>query len=392
MKTLSVIFLLLLLYQVLVAQSRQELENQKEKAVKEIELARELINKTAKEKSVSLQQLGILQKGISSRNALLEALEKEVRIMDGEIGKVERRISELNRENEKNEYARIIYFAFRNHTNYEKLMYILAGENISQSYQRYKYLKYISDYRVKKSEEIVTLVEELDLQKTELDGLKQEKLILMENKEEETEQLVKQRQQRAALIEQLNKQETRLKKEIAEKERVARELENKIREVIEEETRRLNAENITGALSAEQMLVGSSFKQNKGRLPWPVERHIVTMGFGNSEFPGLRGSNINNSGIDINSLPGTQVKAVYDGEVTKVFPILGANYTVLIRHGEYLSVYQNLVNVRVKGGDKIKTGQVIGDAFTDEKNNVSQMHFQVWHEKSVLNPEDWLRK
>ena len=393
-RLLSGLMLVMAVSGILNGQAKEELERQKHRAMEEIQLARELMERTAEKRSSSLQQLRILQRGINSRSALISTLEQEVALLDGEIGSVQDRISELTRENERNreEYKRMVYFAYRNHTSYEKLMYILAGESISQSYQRYKYLKYLSDYRVRKTEEIQELLEQLDQKKEELAGLKEAKLVLLEEKEKEQSKLVSQRTQRASMVDELNREEARLKREIAEKERVARELETRIREVIEEEARRKNASGASGELTSEQMLVGSNFRQNKGRLPWPVDRHIVTMGFGKNEFPGLRGSTINNMGIDIHSIEGTEVKAVFEGEVTKVFPILGANYTVLIRHGEYLSVYQNLVNVRVKGGDRVRSGQLIGEAFTDERNNISQIHFEVYHERSVLDPEEWLRK
>jgi septal ring factor EnvC (AmiA/AmiB activator) len=101
---------------------------------------------------------------------------------------------------------------------------------------------------------------------------------------------------------------------------------------------------------------------------------------------------VQNNGIDITSSPGTEVRAVFEGQVTKVFAILGANYTVLIRHGEFLSVYQNLVNVRVKTGDTVLTKEGLGEAFTDEKENVASIHFEVWQERTILNPEEWISK
>ena len=138
--------------------------------------------------------------------------------------------------------------------------------------------------------------------------------------------------------------------------------------------------------------MGNDFRKNKGKLPWPVDKGIITVGYGNHEIPGLRGSSVMNNGIDINSAPGTMVRAVFEGEVTKVFAILGANYTVLIRHGEYLTVYLNLVNVRVKTGDKVLTKEILGEAFTDESEGVAELHFEVYQEKEILNPEVWLSK
>jgi septal ring factor EnvC (AmiA/AmiB activator) len=378
----------------LQGQTKEELQQQKQKAFTELELAKELMEQTAEKRSSSVQQYRILQQGINSRARLISTLEQEVKLLDQDIADVNTQISKLKTENEKNreEYARLIYFAYRNHTDYEKLMYILAGATISQSYQRYKYLKYISEYRVKKGEEIEATVEELDQREEELNQLKNSKLALLEEKESEQETLVQERSQRSQIIDQLKREERRLKKEIEENERIARESEAKIRALIEEEARKLNSRNIYAALTPEQELVGKDFLKNRGKLPWPVDKGIVTIGYGKHEVPGLRGSNVFNNGVDISSTPGTMVRAVFEGEVTNVFAILGANYAVLIRHGEYLSVYQNLVNVRVKAGDKVSTKEVIGEAFSDENSKLAEVHFEVWQEREILNPEEWLSK
>jgi septal ring factor EnvC (AmiA/AmiB activator) len=378
----------------LKAQTKEDLQQQKQKAFEDIQLARELMEKTAAQRSSSLQQIRILQQGINSRAKLIDALELEVKILDQDIAETQHQVDDLTKENNKNkeEYARLIYYAYRNHTNYEKLMYILAGSTISQSYQRYKYLKYIGDYRIQKAKEIEKLIDELDSKNRELNSLKNEKLGLLEEKAQEQEKLVRERGQQANMVQNLQNREAELKKQIEEKERIARELETRIREIIEEEARKASENNAVGALTPEQKLVGDDFAKNRGKLPWPVDRGIITTGFGIQEYPGLRGSNIKNNGIDIDSAPGTKVRAVFQGEVTKVFAILGANYTVLVRHGEFLSVYQNLVNVRVKSGDKVITKEILGEAFTDEGNGVSSVHFEVWKEKDILNPEEWLSK
>jgi murein hydrolase activator len=375
-------------------QNRDELEAQKQKAYDDLKLARELMEKTSAQRSSSMKQLRILQQGINTRAGLISSLESEVGTINREIRETENSISQLSKENSKNkdEYARLIYFAYRNYTDYEKLMYIMAGATISQSYQRYKYLKYISDYRVRKAEEIDSIITELDLKRETLNRLKDEKLGVMQEKEDEQEQLVGQRRQESALINNLKSKEAQLRKEIEEKERIAGELEKRIREIIEEEARKLNSANIYSALTPEQELVGRDFEKNRGKLPWPVNKGIITVGYGNHEVPGLVGSNVKNNGIDITSSPGTEVRAVFEGDVTKVFAILGANYTVLIRHGEYLSVYQNLINVRVKTGDKVQTKQALGEAFTDSNENLASLHFEVWKERTILNPEEWISK
>ncbi len=385
---------LLLLFTGVLAQTKDDLQKEKQKAYGELKMARELMEKTSAQRSSSVRQLRILQKGINSRARLIETMESEVVLVSRRIGETEQQIEVLTAENElnKQEYARLIYYAYRNHTHYEKVMYVLAGNSISQSYQRYKYLNYISDYRVKKAEEIEAMIEELDQKKEELKSLKYEKLAVLEEREVEQKKLVGQRSRKSSMISTLRRKESDLQKEIKRKERIAKELESKIREIIEEEARRMKAENMYEALTPEQELVGNDFRKNKGMLPSPVEKGIITLGYGPQQVPGLRGSSVNNSGVDFTSPAGTEVRAVFAGEVTKVFGILGANSTVLIRHGEFFSVYMNLVNVRVKTGDKVLTKEHLGVAFTDEAENVATIHFEVWQDRTNMNPEDWISK
>jgi septal ring factor EnvC (AmiA/AmiB activator) len=271
-------------------QSKEELQQQKQKAYDEIKLARELMEKTAAQRTSTVKQIRILQKGINARAGLISTLQNEVELTNRNISNTEARITQLTLDNKRNkeEYARLIYYAYRNHTEYEKLMYILAGASISQSYQRYKYLKYISEYRVQKAGEIEALIAELDRQRDQLSLFKNEKLETLEVKEVEQEKLVGQRSRETAMVNSLRQKESQLRKEIEEKERIAREVERRIREIIEEEARKLNSANIYSALTPEQELVGKDFKRNRGKLPWPVEKGIVTVGFGKQEVPGLR--------------------------------------------------------------------------------------------------------
>lgn len=393
-RSIATVWMIVFVSVLVSGQSKEELKQEQQKAYDEIKLARDLMEQTSEKRSSSVRQLRILQRGINARAGLISSLQKELELTNKSIAEAAIRIDELSKENKRNkeEYARLIYYAYRNHTEYEKIMYILAGASISQSYQRYKYLKYISEYRVKKAKEIELLIGELDKQKKELNIYKDQKLETLEEKANEQEKLIGQRSRENALINDLRKKEVQLGREIEEKERIARELEKRIRAIIEEEAKRLNSTNIYAALTPEQELVGKDFRNNQGKLPWPVDKGIITVGYGRHEVPGLRGSSVQNNGIDITSAPGTEVRAVFEGEVTKVFAILGANYTVLIRHGAYLSVYQNLINVRVKTGDKVLTKERLGEAFTDENDNVSFMHFELWQERIILNPEEWISK
>ncbi|NOR33908.1 MAG: hypothetical protein GQ579_04425, partial [Bacteroidales bacterium] len=178
-RTLAFIFIHLLFSGILTGQSKEALQRQKQKAYDELKLTRVLMEKTTAQRSSSVKQLRLLQSGINARAGLISTLEAEAELLNRSIQETEIKIGQLTIDNDKNreEYARLIYYAYRNHTQYEKLMYILAGATISQTYQRYKYLKYISAYRVQKASEIDSLIVELDHQKDQLNLLKNEKLL-----------------------------------------------------------------------------------------------------------------------------------------------------------------------------------------------------------------------
>jgi len=213
------ISMLLLFALIVCGQSKEELQAQKQKAYDDLKLTRDLMEKTSAQRSSSVKQLRILQKGINARAGLITTLESELELMNRSIQETESKIGQLAIDNRKNkeEYARLIYFAYRNHTDYEKVMYILAGASISQSYQRYKYLKYISEYRMRKANEIDSLIVELDLYKDQLSLFKNEKLLALEEREEEQGKLLGQRSRKRSMIEGLKRKEFELRREVAKK-------------------------------------------------------------------------------------------------------------------------------------------------------------------------------
>jgi septal ring factor EnvC (AmiA/AmiB activator) len=191
------------------------------------------------------------------------------------------------------------------------------------------------------------------------------------------------------MVQSLSKKERQLRKELEEKKRVASKIESEIARIIEEEKKKV----IKSDKTPEQKLIGESFAENKGRLPWPVEKGIITSQFGIQKHPVLKYVTEDNIGIEITSLGKTSVRSIFKGEVTSVFPIRGANMTVIIRHGKYLSVYQNIIDVKVKKGDKIETKQEIGNVFCEtEKGNKAILKFMIFEENEKLDPESWISK
>lgn len=221
---------------------------------------------------------------------------------------------------------------------------------------------------------------------------KETKQQLIGETNKEAQQLTKEKSQQNTEYKKLQNEQQSLRQKLKQQQRVEQQLEREIQQIIEEEARKSRASGGSGfALTPEQKLVGDNFAQNKRRLPWPVERGIITEHFGIHQHPVLTNVEIQNNGINIATEIGSKVRAVFNGEVSRVFGISGGNTAVIIRHGNYLSVYSNLREVVVKKGDKISTKQNIGTIYTDkDEGNKSILKFQIWHESQKLNPEDWI--
>lgn len=394
MKRLFFICFLVFFVAGLSGQSKNELEEKKKSTLRELEMAKELLDKTKNEKEITIRKVAVLNKGINSRQFLISTIASEIELIDNQITDLENDIRKLDADIRKGreEYARIIYSIYRNHTEEEKMMYLLASEDINQFYQRIKYLKYLKDYRERKVKELESLMVEKEKASAEMLRARNEKAALLTEKEAENRQLVHERNQRSGIINKLAQNEQKLRRDIEEKERIRKELEDKIRKIIEEEARKSSSNSLYTSLTPEQKLLGNSFLANKGRLPWPVERGVVTADFGLINHPVLSGVKISNNGIDISTGTGAKARAIFDGQVSSVFAILGANYAVIIQHGEYLSVYQNLVDLKVKAGDKVVTKQEIGTIHADPNESMAVLHLQIWKSKEIMDPKIWLSK
>jgi murein hydrolase activator len=377
-----------------LGQDRAELERMKQEAIQELEIAKELLDKTRSQRTKTIKHVSLINKGIESREEIIKSISREIEWMDNEIIELEREIGRLEQEVKqgREEYARIIYSIYKNHTEEEKFMYLFASENLNQFYQRLKYMKYLKEYREEKVQELEGLIKELENKTKEIIRIRSEKASLLKEKEAENRKLISERNERNGLVRRLSQDEQRIRRQIQEKERISRELEEQIKKMIEEEAKKRSANTLLSSLTPEQKLLGDNFLSNKGRLPWPVERGVITSKFGIVNHPILSGVKISNNGVDISAISGTKGRAIYDGEVTSIFAILGANYAVIVMHGEFISVYQNLVELKVKVGDKVKAKQELGTIHSDANENMAVLHLQIWRSKEILNPDEWLSK
>jgi len=392
MKRITVIIILTVtLNYCLSAQSRAELEELRKKNLQEIEYVDKLLKTTASEKKANLNELNVIGKKLNLREKLINEYGEEISLLEYRISLNRLAIDMLEQdiENLKEEYARSIMSAYKATKGTPALAFILSSSDFNQGYKRLKYIQQVARFRRSESETIRTIYVEIQSTKEKLERDRRN-VNDLRNKEERQKQILRDEQNKKAnLVNTLSKKEKQLKQELEEKKRIAKQIENEIARLIEEERKK----SMVTPMSSEMKLIGESFGENRGRLPWPVDNGIITSHFGLQQHPVLKHVTEDNIGIEITSGGATKARSVYRGEVVRVFAISGANMAVIVRHGKYLTVYQNLVNVKVKSGDKIVTGAELGDVYSESgEGGKAVLKFMIYEEKTKLDPEVWLVK
>lgn len=394
--------LLLLAYpssNVLMAQSeRAKLEKEKSKLKKDIDYKNKLLNETAKSKSTSLSQLVVLRKKIQSREELIATIEREIGFLEEQIDMGESEIEALKKELQvlRDEYAKMIYYAYLNRSSYDRLMFIFSAQDFNQAYKRLKYLQQYSTFRKRQGALILATQDSIQLRIKGLELTKSEKEKLISNIQDEAQLLSNEKQEQQKVFNALSSKEKELKAEIEKQKREAEKLTKAIQRIIEEEIRKQREARGGGGsgfmLTPEAKELSDQFASNKGKLPWPLEKGVITEYFGEHWHPILKGIKVNNNGINISTETGARARAVFAGEVTGIVVIPGAGKAVLVRHGEYISVYSNLKDVFVQKGDKVNVKDPIGIILTDPVKVKTEIHFEVWKGQTPMNPAEWLYK
>lgn len=398
--TIFVFFVFLLSTVSIQAQEEKDkLRQDKEKLEAEIKYNSQLLEETQKSKSTTLNQLVILKNQISSREQLIQTINDEIKTANNQIGMNSEILNDLQRDLDhlKEEYAEMIYYAYKNRSSFDKLMFIFASDDFNQAFRRIKYFEQYADYRKTQAQLIIQTKDEIDSTNKVLEEHKHNKLSLLTSLKDERDVLSKERSQQNTIYTSLGQKEKQLAKTIKQKEKAAKKLQKEIEKIIAEEIRLASKKSGTTktgsfALTPEEMALSSNFNDNKGGLPWPVEKGVISSTFGEHFHPVLKNVKTKNNGVDILTDEGTNARAVFSGEVTRVISIPNYNFVVMVRHGEFLTVYSNLVEVYVKKGNKIETKQEIGKVFTDNKESKTEIHFELWKGKTLLNPASWLAK
>jgi septal ring factor EnvC (AmiA/AmiB activator) len=391
MKYLVILFLGLIVSTLLSGQSRKELEEQRKKTLEEITYVDNLLSETAKEKTTGLNQLRIIGNKLVLRESVISDMRKEIQLLDERIklntlavGLMENDLVILRKD-----YARTIVNSYKAGKGNPELGYILSAKDFNQGYKRLKYLQQVTKFRHQETETIQELLNEVEISRKKLQEDLEKISNLKSSEEGQKSLLQKEQDKKKRMVTTLGNKEKQLKQELEEKKRIARKTEAEIARVIEEEKKKA----VKTELTPEMKLIGESFAENKGRLPWPVEKGVITSQFGPHNHPVLEYVKENNIGIEITCSGVTAARSVFKGQVTRVFSISGANMAVIIKHGKYFSVYQNLVNVKVKKDDTVETKQDIAEVFCDlENGSKSILNFFILEDIKYYDPELWIVK
>jgi septal ring factor EnvC (AmiA/AmiB activator) len=380
-------------------QTKSELEERKKKIQQDIELTNQLLNETKKNKKISMNLLLTLNKKLSDRQELINAIRGQIGILGRQVNETSKNIDELETELKqlKDNYAKLIYNAWRNSDGYSRLMFIFASTNFNQAYIRLKYLQQYSEYRHKEADQIVKTQNELSDKLRELESREAEKRQLLGSEESEKQVLTKEKSEKEEVLTDLQSKEKQLKTDLSKKRKDAEKLQQAIMKIIKDEIEKANTGKTKSAgnrlvLTPEAQQLSNSFSSNRGKLPWPVIQGVVIDRFGPHPHPPMPDITIDNHGVDIATTKGALARAVFDGEVTAVVNFPGSGKAVIVRHGEYLSVYANLNEVYVKTGDKLKTKQNIGTILLDDNEGKTELHLEIWKGQTKLDPEEWMYK
>lgn len=401
--------------------SSTQLKKDKQKIENEIANTQKLLKKTESNQKAAVQQAALLRQQIQNREKIITNLNSQIIQMEDEQEQNQQEIKQLEKKLSymKADYAQVVYNAYRNRRLMDKVTFILAADDFSQMFRRLRYYTIFSRNVREQSERIIKTTEELTKKNEEIVMLKTDKLNTLSTKEQEIKNLEIDRRKKTQNAEQLKKESKKLNEELKKKQQKRKELDAAIQRAVKEEIARANAErekkakaaakgkssgtsgstksgtspksSATIALTPEEQTLNTSFINNKGRLPWPVAKGAKVSDFGSYPHPDVPSVQVDNHGIDIMVEAGTPARAVFEGVVTGVMNIMGTT-VVMVRHGEYLTVYQNLSSASVKKGDKVSTKQTIGTVAKSSSSNTYELHFEIWKNDRYINPNEWLAR
>lgn len=395
--------------------TQEELEERKAKIQLEIQEKEQLLQSVkSKEKSV-VTQLQIQKEKIGLKEKLIKTTEKQTKLLGNDIYVNQIKINQLNRDLEqlRKDYTAMILKSYKSRSEQSRAMFLLSSENFLQAYKRAQYMKQYASYRKMQGQEIEGKTKQLVGYTNKIVVQKTEKEKLIAENENEKKELVKEKKEQEKIASQIQKQKGKIIAEIKKKQQETKKIDAQIQKLIRETIAAANKKTAAAkakanpktttaestkavessakiVLTSEGQLVANNFRANKGKLPWPVEKGAVSLPYGDQPHPVYRTLTVHNSGVEITTENGASARSVFGGEVTKVIKLSPLNIAVFIQHGDYFTVYQNLISVNVSVGDKVSTKQNIGKIRTNGDTGKTILKFLILQNTTYNNPASWL--
>ena len=371
-------------------ESVKDLQKKQKKLQEEIEQTNKMLKQTKKDESATMNKLQLIGQNIKTQKKLINTLDNEITALNREMRHLNATRDSLQKvlEGYKNDYAEMVRQSHYARMQQSPLLFLLSSDSFQQLARRARYLQEFAHYRQEQVKRIENTQAEIDTQNELLKANKNDKQTALSNKKKEQENLKRDERKQKTMLNQLKTKEKDLTKQIQQKQKKVNELNKKIDDIVRQQAEKASKTTLT----KEQQLIAGGFEANKGRLPWPVEKGMISGHFGKQQHPVYAQVIMDNKGIYLQTVADAKARAVYKGEVTSCFMVNGT-YAVIIQHGNYRTVYSNLSKLSVKQGDKVETKQALGTIFTDpEQDRKTELYFQVYKDRDILNPELWITR
>ena len=394
LRTIILTLLLTMSATAIFPQSIDKLREDIRRAEEEIRITNNLLKKTQKDKNASQNQLKLIQSRIRNRRNIIASLTKQMNLIGREVEDKNKTVLQLEDDLRKlkKEYGEMIYASYKNYKLNNYMVFLFAARNFNDATMRVEYMKRYNRMQEEKAARIDSLkanlssqIADLDTRRKELDGVK-------ESKNREVNSLSKDETQYKKSVTALRSKEGKLSRDLQAKRGRINKLQQQIQRIIAEEARKNRAASKTAVQEKYDMELSGKFDQNQGKLPYPVSEGVIVDTYGIHPHPTVKGLMVNNKGVNIAGGRGASVRSVFEGEVSRIFFFQGLNNSVMVRHGNYITVYSNLATVSVKKGDKVSLGQELGRLSSGDDSEEHVLHFEIWKETTNLNPGSWLRR
>lgn len=388
--------LMLLLSNRIMAQKKSDdLQKKRNKIEQEINYTNKLLKETGKNKKHTLYELQLIQQKINQRNELVATLKKEIVFLEKKISSTKSSINSMDKQLAalKEEYAQVVVFLSRNNSQLDKLIFLFSAEDLNQAFQRLRYMDELTVFIRHQADSIKRMeaIKQQELTGYNLQKVEKSKLLNKENIQ--ITKLENNQREKDKIRANLSTKEKQLRAQLRRKRKEANKLNRQIENIIASETKtKKSSEGKSNyALTPSEKKLAVEFRNNKGRLPWPTSRGFISESYGTHPHPVLKHVMVKNNGINIATGKDTDARAVFKGKVVSVATISNTNKAVIVKHGNWFTVYSNLEEVYVSTGDAVSTKQLLGRIHTNLKRK-TELHFEVWNGKQKQNPYYWIIK